>query len=171
VKCHLGIGENARTIGKLLQDKIVQITKARELYQKEKERIKAQEQQQKQTEQPKVQEELTKPKVEDNGKVEQQSSCMVEAVSVVKPQAEKQSCESGYESAKTMERADEDIKPPVQPTVAVNEPTTSVHVLIIMKMLQMLRKQKLNLHLTRITNQQQQQVEKQLQQNHKQWKH
>ncbi|KRY33536.1 Serine/threonine-protein kinase WNK1 [Trichinella spiralis] len=171
VKCHLVIEEDARTIGKLLQDKIVQITKARELYQKEKERIKAQEQQQKQTEEPKVQEELTKPKVEDNGKVEQQSSCMVtstveehksnaeekkidhpknddeqklqqrerteqvknlpppppilEAVSVVKPQAEKQSCESGYESAKTMERADEDIKPPVQPTVAVNEPTTS----------------------------------------------
>ncbi|OUC44639.1 kinase domain protein [Trichinella nativa] len=158
VKCHLVIEEDARTIGKLLQDKIVQITKARELYQKEKERIKAQEQQQKQTEEPKVQEELTKPKVEDNGKVEQQSSCMVtstveehksnaeekkidqpknddeqEAVTVVKPQAEKQSCESGYESAKTMERADEDIKPPVQPTVAVNEPTTSVHVLIIMK--------------------------------------
>ncbi|KRY54000.1 Serine/threonine-protein kinase WNK1, partial [Trichinella britovi] len=173
VKCHLVIEEDARTIGKLLQDKIVQITKARELYQKEKERIKAQEQQQKQTEEPKVQEELTKPKVEDNGKVEQQSSCMVtstveehksnaeekkidqpknddeqklqqrerteqvknlpppppppilEAVTVVKPQAEKQSCESGYESAKTMERADEDIKPPVQPTVAVNEPTTS----------------------------------------------
>ncbi|KRY16673.1 Serine/threonine-protein kinase WNK1, partial [Trichinella patagoniensis] len=183
VKCHLVIEEDARTIGKLLQDKIVQITKARELYQKEKERIKAQEQQQKQTEEPKVQEELTKPKVEDNGKVEQQSSCMVtstveehksnaeekkidqpknddeqklqqrerteqvknlpppppppilEAVTVVKPQAEKQSCESGYESAKTMERADEDIKPPVQPTVAVNEPTTSVHVLIIMKSL------------------------------------
>ncbi|KAL1242956.1 Serine/threonine-protein kinase WNK [Trichinella spiralis] len=173
VKCHLVIEEDARTIGKLLQDKIVQITKARELYQKEKERIKAQEQQQKQTEEPKVQEELTKPKVEDNGKVEQQSSCMVtstveehksnaeekkidhpknddeqklqqrerteqvknlpppppppilEAVTVVKPQAEKQSCESGYESAKTMERADEDIKPPVQPTVAINEPTTS----------------------------------------------
>ncbi|XP_003380559.1 putative kinase domain protein [Trichinella spiralis] len=183
VKCHLVIEEDARTIGKLLQDKIVQITKARELYQKEKERIKAQEQQQKQTEEPKVQEELTKPKVEDNGKVEQQSSCMVtstveehksnaeekkidhpknddeqklqqrerteqvknlpppppppilEAVTVVKPQAEKQSCESGYESAKTMERADEDIKPPVQPTVAINEPTTSVHVLIIMKSL------------------------------------
>ncbi|KRX18043.1 Serine/threonine-protein kinase WNK1 [Trichinella nelsoni] len=183
VKCHLVIEEDARTIGKLLQDKIVQITKARELYQKEKERIKAQEQQQKQTEEPKVQEELTKPKVEDNGKVDQQSSCMVtstveehksnaeekkidqpknddeqklqqrerteqvknlpppqpppilEAVTVVKPQAEKQSCESGYESAKTMERADEDIKPPVQPTVAVNEPTTSVQCLIIMKSL------------------------------------
>ncbi|KRZ71824.1 Serine/threonine-protein kinase WNK1 [Trichinella papuae] len=142
--------------------------KARELYQKEKERIKAQEQQQKQTEEPKVQEELTKPKVEDNGKVEQQSSCMVtstveehksnaeekkidqsknddeqklqqqerteqdknlpppilEAVTV-KPQTEKQNCESGYESAKTIEKVDEDIKPPVQPIVAVNEPTVS----------------------------------------------
>ncbi|KRZ71825.1 Serine/threonine-protein kinase WNK1 [Trichinella papuae] len=168
VKCHLVIEEDARTIGKLLQDKIVQISKARELYQKEKERIKAQEQQQKQTEEPKVQEELTKPKVEDNGKVEQQSSCMVtstveehksnaeekkidqsknddeqklqqqerteqdknlpppilEAVTV-KPQTEKQNCESGYESAKTIEKVDEDIKPPVQPIVAVNEPTVS----------------------------------------------
>ncbi|KRY69720.1 Serine/threonine-protein kinase WNK1 [Trichinella pseudospiralis] len=168
VKCHLVIEEDARTIGKLLQDKIVQISKARELYQKEKERIKAQEQQQKQTEEPKVQEELTKPKVEDNAKVEQQSSCIVtstveehksnaeekkidqpknddeqklqqqerteqdknipppilEAVTV-KPQAEKQNCESGYESAKTMEKVDEDIKPLVQPTLVINEPTAS----------------------------------------------